>query len=794
MHHHTLSSLRILLVLGTLASLLAAAVDPLPAKAACLPAPTAGDDVITCDGEADTLNALGGNDYVSGGGGNDRLTGGDGNDTLDGGAGTDQLNGNNGNDMLTGGAGNDTLTGHAGDDSLTGGSGNDTYNFDTDSPLGTDTVSEAAGGGTDTLQFAGSNNAINLDLSLAGAQVVNANLGLNLTAAQVERATGGNVGDTIAGNALANLLRGGNGNDTISGAAGNDTLYGDAGNDTLAGNDGNDTQFGGAGNDVLIADAGNDILRGEANDDTYRFDADTALGTDSLIETTGVDTLDFASTSAGVAVNLGLTGNQVVNGNLTMNLASAIAFENLVGGGGNDTLTGNTAANQLTGGNGNDSLLGGAGNDILDGGDGDDILNGGAGSDSLAGGLGQDSLDGGDGDDTLSGDVGDDSLNGGAGHDTLSGGDDGDFLDGGDGDDFLYGGDGADTLTSAAGVDSLNGEDGDDTFVLTGVHELGDTASGGAGRNVFAFQLGTNGFLSLISGDDDVLDFSLFGVPVTIDLSASAQQNVGGGLFLTLTGLFRQVIGTMFNDRLTGNDADNAIYGGGGEDLLSGGAGADLLSGETGNDRIDGGPDVDLLDGGAGTDTVLDYESQDTHISMELGFPEPETPAGPPSVLYRVQSGDLVLLSCTGPKNILRLPNGDQASFWNLCRHRARLTVAEPSDPALALPSGHLSAMVVDVFFGETALTVLPAGSALAVSFVIPNGVEPEELGVQYWDAEAELWRHLVWAEEAGYQSVRLNPDDPADARMILGGVSVVQGERLVVVVNFPGTFALVAR
>jgi Ca2+-binding RTX toxin-like protein len=55
-----------------------------------------------------------------------------------------------------------------------------------------------------------------------------------------------------------------------------------------------------------------------------------------------------------------------------------IGFENVVGGAGDDTITGNSLANILTGAAGNDTLNGGGGNDTLFGGDGNDLLIGGA--------------------------------------------------------------------------------------------------------------------------------------------------------------------------------------------------------------------------------------------------------------------------------------------------------------------------------------------------------------------------------------------------------------------------------
>ena len=65
-------------------------------------------------------------------------------------------------------------------------------------------------------------------------------------------------------------------------------------------------------------------------------------------------------------------------------------FEGILGGSGNDLLTGDGNANYLGGNAGNDSLLGGNGNDTISGGTGNDSLQGGAGSDNLTGGAGDD--------------------------------------------------------------------------------------------------------------------------------------------------------------------------------------------------------------------------------------------------------------------------------------------------------------------------------------------------------------------------------------------------------------------
>ncbi|MFN9172062.1 MAG: beta strand repeat-containing protein, partial [Dolichospermum sp.] len=158
---------------------------------------------------------------------------------------------------------------------------------------------------------------------------------------------------------------------------------------------------GNANNNVFQGNSANNTLTGLDGNDTYRFLANTALGRDTITETTtgGIDNLDFTGTTAAVNVNLGVATSQTVNSNLKLILSANNVIENATGGTGNDRLTGNTLNNTLNGGSGNDQLQGLGGNDTLWGGAGNDILNGGTGNDSLWGGLGDDILTGGVGND-----------------------------------------------------------------------------------------------------------------------------------------------------------------------------------------------------------------------------------------------------------------------------------------------------------------------------------------------------------------------------------------------------------
>src|SRR5262249_26531487 len=94
------------------------------------------------------------------------------------------------------------------------------------------------------------------------------------------------------------------------------------------------------------------------------------------------DTVSYALSAAtkAVTVNLltGLGSGNDATGDKYINI------ENVIGGAGNDVITGDNNANLLMGGAGNDTLSGGNGDDTLPGGAGADSLNGGAGNDVYA--------------------------------------------------------------------------------------------------------------------------------------------------------------------------------------------------------------------------------------------------------------------------------------------------------------------------------------------------------------------------------------------------------------------------
>ncbi|WP_262382317.1 calcium-binding protein [Microcystis aeruginosa] len=81
------------------------------------------------------------------------------------------------------------------------------------------------------------------------------------------------------------------------------------------------------------------------------------------------------------------------------------------------------------------------------------------------------------------------------------------------------------------------------------------------------------------------------------------------------------IVGSNFNDTLTGGGVADTLFGGDGKDSLNGSGGADTLHGDNGDDTLlggngsdslDGDAGIDSLDGGAGFDTLFGGTGDDT--------------------------------------------------------------------------------------------------------------------------------------------------------------------------------------
>ncbi len=151
----------------------------------------------------------------------------------------------------------------------------------------------------------------------------------------------------------------------------------------------------------------------------------------------------------------------------------------------------------------------------------------------------------------------------------------------------LQGGGGADTIAGGAGNDSLVGGSG------------GDRLDGGAGF--------------------DAADYAAAPGAVVANLAAGTGQ--GGQATADVYVSVEAVLGSAFNDVLTGNDGANMLVGGAGGDRLSGGGGNDTLNGGAGSDVLIGGAGADVFifgrDGGA--DRILDFSPDTVGEIVKLG-------------------------------------------------------------------------------------------------------------------------------------------------------------------------------
>jgi Ca2+-binding RTX toxin-like protein len=427
------------------------------------------------------------------------------------------------------------------------------------------------------------------------------------------------------------------------------------------GTDAAQTLAGGDFDDTLSALGGDDVLHGNGGNDTL----DGGAGNDTLIGGAGSDTASYASSVAGVTVNLG--AGTASGGDAAGDTLSEI--ENLIGSAQADTLTGDGGDNVLEGGGGGDTLNGGLGNDTYVVDSAGDVVTeaANAGTDEVQTALasyslaalanvenltgtaatGQ-SLTGNGGANTITGGAGNDTLDGGAGEDMLIGGT-GDTLLGGDGDDLIVvdgtwaaidGGDDNDTVRILASVDAANvsnveqyevatsgitasfaGLSGPVSVLVTaagGAHVIGsagndqitdgagvDTLEGGGGDDTLFANAG-----DILSGGEGDDSFVLFGSPASI---AGGTHSTNGdevvfqasATLSNVTGIeqYLVVVGGITADLSAVAEAANLSVLAGGATAI-GTAQADVISGGNGDDTIRGNAGGDTLIGGLGSDTA----------------------------------------------------------------------------------------------------------------------------------------------------------------------------------------------
>ncbi|MBW8880740.1 MAG: S8 family serine peptidase, partial [Asticcacaulis sp.] len=415
-----------------------------------------------------------------------------------------------------------------------------------------------------------------------------------------------------------------------------------------------------------------------SNDDNYIYSnefgvlAGMTFGY-TIDDSAGVDSLNASAVSAGSVLDLRGGKVSTINGQ-AVTITAGTVIENAWSGDGNDKIVGNTVDNRLEGMRGNDvilgregddSLNGGAGNDALDGGAGDDRIDGGDGVDRVSymtaaagvvvnlnvarqetGGSGvdwlynieniegsnyADRLAGGNGATVLWGCGGDDLLHGHVGNDTLYGGDGSDQLDGDAGDDQLFGDAGSDGLNGGAGKDVITGGLGDDS-VDGG--EGDDLVLGGAGADTLDGGVGSDTASYAASWAGVTLNLTVYGY---LEPQAASGGDAEGDLLYN----FENVVGSRFNDVITGDTSANRLSGGDGNDTLSGDFNNDTLDGGAGRDLILGGDSDDIIAGGAGADTLSGGDGVDTlNYAGSLDAVGVQLTADPVTGWQRANGGD----------------------------------------------------------------------------------------------------------------------------------------------------------
>lgn len=121
----------------------------------------------------------------------------------------------------------------------------------------------------------------------------------------------------------------------------------------------------------------------------------------------------------------------------------------------------------------------------------------------------------------------------------------------------------------------------------------------------------------------DTLDFSAASGTIQIDLGSTKAQSVLGKS-LTVKSAIEILIGSQFDDQLTGSRSGNVIHGGAGSDRITAANGKNVLIGDAAADAILGGGGEDLLIGGTVDETNLVY-LYNSWISSKSKFDERTT-------------------------------------------------------------------------------------------------------------------------------------------------------------------------
>ncbi|MCX7378009.1 MAG: hypothetical protein NTY94_14875 [Alphaproteobacteria bacterium] len=167
--------------------------------------------------------------------------------------------------------------------------------------------------------------------------------------------TGSAGRDELFGNdAVADEIRGQDGDDVLQGLGGDDRLYGGNGNDRLEGGRGEDLLVGGNGNDILDGGSGGDDMYGGRGDDLFVLDSADDQVFESFAE--GTDTIRTAAFSINLATFQNIENATLIGGAALS--ATGTNEANVLDG------ASNGGANLLIGLAGNDTYIVGLGDTV----------------------------------------------------------------------------------------------------------------------------------------------------------------------------------------------------------------------------------------------------------------------------------------------------------------------------------------------------------------------------------------------------------------------------------------------
>ena len=388
-------------------------------------------------------------------------------------------------------------------------------------------------------------------------------------------------------------------------AAGKVRLIGNAAANTLVANRNDTTLEGGAGNDSLFGDIGFDTLDGGAGADQM---AGGAWSDTYIVDDAGDSIVEYSAYWDPVSQTSRPGGQDLVRASVSYMLPDQVDYlvltgSNPISGTGNGLVNGidgreNTAANVLIGRDGNDFYRPGVGDSVVElAGEGVDTVRAGFSLAALWDHVEVVYLEEG-GNWNATGNTLDNELWGNNGDNVLAGGAGNDTLIGLNGNDVLDGGLGNDRyrifsgLSGETRISSLDATPGKLDFVEFD-----------ASSTQVAFYREGNDLLVKALGQEQrvrVQSFYAGANPTRIeefrfgDLVTVVPSTLASRIF----------VGSANADALTGTAAGDGITGLAGNDTLNGGDGADFLDGGDGQDSLLGGAGTDELRGGEGNDTL----------------------------------------------------------------------------------------------------------------------------------------------------------------------------------------------